>query len=167
MNLKLIGIGVIVAVLVAGGAYLRHSGYQAGKAACEADMAAQVAEATAKADEIEKAAESTVSSMRIEYETIIAAQDERYRDAVARVGPVRVRPQPAGSGKMPPAAGAPAGDTRAAGRDGLSGPAGSDFGRDIGPDLARLTQIADLQTQRLIACQKYAREIADFRRKTR
>jgi hypothetical protein len=86
-----------------------------------------------------------------------------YADAVRRVGPVRVCNDPA---RMSGTAG-----DRATGATALddgstdgSGLPESAAGRDIGPGLSRLAQVAQRQTDALITCQAYAgkmRELVD------
>jgi hypothetical protein len=86
----------------------------------------------------------------------LQALEAKYRGAVERVGPVRVCSQPARAASVPPGpTPAPVRDDPPEG-DGLPGGAG---GRDIGPALIQLTEAADVQTARLIACQDYVRAV--------
>lgn len=146
-------------VLIFGlGWWLRHSGYQAGEAASEARMAKAVAAAEARAEVKTQKAELRVNDVEKSHAEQIAKLDQRYRNAVGRIGPVRVCNNSASSSEVSAAASAAGSDPNPASGAGLPEPS-----RDIGPGLVELARDADRQTQRLIACQAYAREIERFR----
>lgn len=104
----------------------------------------------------ERAAARRVETLDHDYQQKLRDLDARYRDAISRIGPVRVCDAPAGGGGVPADPGAAGSDHDAAGGDELP-PAPR--GRDIGPGLVELAKLADQQTQRLIACQEYVRSL--------
>lgn len=146
-----------VALLVAAIGILWWSNhrYQAGYRAAQAEMAAQVAKAEAATRVAEIESRKRAEAVDIEYQTKLQDLDARYRDAVGRIGPVRVC-KPA-SRREVPGASEPAGrDHGGAGGDGLPEAHGE---RDIGPSLVELARLADKQTQQLVACQAFVRSL--------
>lgn len=117
-------------------------------------------EAEAKNREIETRWRNLVHEADREHQNRLQAMEAKYRDAVSRLGPVRLcqRPRnPATVSRDPTGAGS---DHDAASGDGLSGGTG---GRDIGPGLVRIARTAEAQTAQLIACQNYIRALETHR----
>lgn len=117
-------------------------------------------EAVNKNREIETHWRNLVHEADREHQNRLQALEAKYRDAVARLGPVRLCPRASDSTTVSRDPAAPGGDHDAASGDGLSGGAGIP---DIGPGLVRIAQAADTQTARLIACQNYIRALETHR----
>jgi|SRR5882672_3926434 len=139
-----------LALLLITGSYVK--GRSDGADKVRAEVALQVQKANEHTLQIETQARAASAEVDRDYQAKLAELDARYRDAVGRIGPVRVRQCPRG-GEVPAVAGAASGDHGAAGRNELPRAAGD--GPDVGPGLVELVRDADIQTVRLIACQDY------------
>lgn len=147
------GAGAIVVIAAIG--WASHVRYQAGYEAAEAVMAQKVALANAQTEAAENAARQRVEEVDNDYQSKLQDLDAKYRDAVGRIGPVRLCGKPASRSALPSdptSAGSGHGSTSgnelpAAPRD------------DIGPDLVELARLADKQTQQLVACQAFVRAL--------
>lgn len=123
--------------------------YDAAKAA----EAAQHVKDLEAAREAERASYEKSQQASAEYQSNLAKLDKSYRDALARIGSVRVRVTAPGSvPQSSPASGRP--DATHAGAD-VPGAAGSDT-RDIAADLILLARDADQCRQQLTALQGWA-----------
>lgn len=158
---KAIAAAAIVGILIAGLWLVRRDGYKDGERAAEQRMQALVNIANAKAAEKEKASESTVNALEKTHATQLADLDTRYRDALKRIGPVRVQNCSAsGGGLRPPAQ--PAGDSDG---NALERGHAPEAGVDIGPALALYGKDAEALRLAVETCKAYGQEIErEFRR---
>lgn len=136
---KAIAAGVLAVGLLAGGVYLHHKWYSAGAAAGEA-------RALAAERERDSAVKNLLDSQRTSKE--YSEEINRLRTAKRPDPVVRVCPAPRVVQVPVPATG-----TDGAPAEGGSVP--EPVGRDIGPDLARLTEQADELSARLRALQAW------------
>lgn len=140
-------IAAVIALIGAIGWYGHHreqSGYE--KAQAEMSEAVRKAEEATRVAEIES--RKRVEAVDREYQNQLQSLDAKYRDASARIGAISVRKCPSGGSALSRNHEPASGDHDPASADG--------FSRDISGDIERLLKQADEQTQRLIACQKYA-----------
>lgn len=153
----------IAALLIAAGLWVRgYSNEQCER--CRAQVMSEMQQRLDEANEryrtLEKQSRERVQAVASEYEIKLQDLDQKYRDAVRRIGPVRVCRDTASPADVPTSSSAASVDHGAAAGDGLPPETG---GRDIGPDLIELARLADRQTQQLIACQAYAAEVSGQR----
>lgn len=143
----------MASLALAGGSYLK--GRVDGREAAQERHTVALSRAVEASRQIERAARRRAEEVDREHQAALAALDDRYRAAAARIGPVRVCP-PADRPSVPRVASPAGGGDGPTGGNRLPGPAGA---RDIGPDLVELARLADRQTAQLIACQAFVREM--------
>lgn len=154
LSSNLIVAGIALIGVVGLGWYLRHSGYQAGEAACQAHMQGLVDAATARSVQIETAAQARVNEQEKVNAEAYADLDVRYRAAVERL-----RTQPARSRPVPEA------PVNAAERDGRGNGSGlpQPDASDPRPVLILYARDAERLRIALRACQQYGAEIERLR----
>ena len=147
---------IVLGVLIVAAAWIRGYGEERCRQCREAIIAeyeARLAAANERAREQEIESRNQVETIDREYQTQLQTLDKKYRDAVNRLGSIRVRECPSGGVAL-------SADTESAGRgDGAA--RGDGFSREISGDIARLLRDADEQAQRLIACQAYVSAVRD------
>jgi hypothetical protein len=150
------GIALLVALLSIWG--WGHSRFRAGQAEAEGRMAVLVAQANQESARKETAAGARVQLLEETHENQVADLDRRYRDALGRVGPVRVQNCPRG-GVMPEAP-KPAPERDA---DPIGPGSNPQDGRDFAPALISYAVESERLRIALHACQQYGAEIERFR----
>jgi hypothetical protein len=146
---------ILVVIAIAGGVWtFSNYRYEAGYRAAQEEMAAQVREAETATRQAEIDSRKRVEDIDRGYQAKLNELDSKYRDAVSRIGPVRLCPS-ARSREVPRASDPASGDHGPTAGNGLSQAAG----KDIGPDLIDLARLAAKQTQQLIACQSFIRSL--------
>lgn len=131
---------------------------QRGYDSATADMAKLVAKANAATAARDADARNRIHTLETEHAQVLSTLDAERRAAAARIGPVRVQKCPAGGGKLPERAAAPALNPGPAADGGV--PRGAGEAADIGPGLIELMATAKRQALDLISCQAYAREVS-------
>lgn len=149
-SLKLIGAGVVLAVLIASHLWA----YQHGRGAEKAVQQTEYIKALEAKDKELQRQQSITQQVTHDHQIQVAELDAKYRDAARRIGPVRVRACPTGS--------LPAASTAAGGAS--TAPTGTDLPRspdvDIGPGLIALARDADDCAVRLRSLQDWNRRQA-------
>lgn len=121
--------------------------------------AAEYRQALERAREAERAQETKGRQASHDYQTKLAELDARYRDAIGRIGPVRVR-------NCPGTAGTVSGAGQASGRPNAADSGLADVPReardapDIGPGLVLLARDADVCRERLAGLQAWVAAVS-------
>lgn len=147
---------IAVAAIVGAAWWFSHSRYTAGYEAAQAEMSEQVRKAEEATRQAEIESRKRVEAVDRDYQAKLQDLDSKYRDAVGRIGPVRVCGQSGDPREMPRASDTASSYHGGAAGDRLLEAPGE---RDIGPGLVELARLADKQTQQLVACQSFVRSL--------
>lgn len=150
-----IGIFVAIVAVIFGagwkvGASLTESRWQA----AAAKQAQDYRDNLARAREAERTSYDKAQAASNDYQQKLTDLEGKYRAALGRLGPVRVRVGPASAGGLPATGAAPGGSDAA--RDGADVPGAAGSDPDIGPDLVTLARDADKCREQLTALQAWA-----------
>lgn len=118
--------------------------------AYEAKAAKELAAHLQTVRKVERESTNAERSLAAAAEQRERALQDKYVDAIARIGPIRMCVAP--PAYLPDAALASGSDEASAERNKLP----SQAGKDIAPELVELTKIADDQAAQLLTCNEYA-----------
>lgn len=153
-----VGALLLVVALIFGTGWRAGSGLtEARWQRAAAKQAADYQESLSRAREAERRSYAKSQEVSRDYQAKLVDLEGRYRDALGRIGPVRVRRCPAAAGGVPAASAGTGGPHAAGDRPDVPGATGGDPDRDIGPDLVLLARDADHCREQLTALQTWAK----------